>query len=141
MYMSDNCYNKLGFMTFEKPIAESENVINSDTTIVLRDGSTHLGQLWTGDSGCSCSTTNDLSGMYDVESIDENVVGFGGQKVHATKKGKMNFFVRKKDGRTTKRLLQLVKYCPNGTDLLISITAEMEKRGSSFLAMQRIILS
>ena len=73
-YMSDNSFDELGFMTFEKPIAESKNVSNSDTAIVSRAGSTHLGQLWIGDSGCSCLTTNDLSGMYDVESIDENVV-------------------------------------------------------------------
>ena len=64
---------------------------NSDTAIVSRAGSIHLGRLWIGDSGCSCLTTNDLSGMYVIESIDENVVGFGGQKVHATKKGKMKF--------------------------------------------------
>ena len=69
---------------------------NSDTANVSRAGSTQLGQLWIGDSGCSCSTTNDLSGMFDVETIDKNVIGFGGQSVHATKKGKNENFCKAK---------------------------------------------
>ena len=69
--------------------------------------------------------------MFDVEMIDKNVIGFGGQSVDATKKGKQNIFVRQKDGKITQRVLNLVKYCPEGTDQLISITAKMEKEGAS----------
>ena len=69
------------------------------------------------------------SGYYDVKMIDENFIGFGGQSVHATKKGKQKNFARQTDGKMTQRVLKLVKYCPEVTNRLISITAEMEKEG------------
>ena len=104
--MSDNSYDDLGFMTIKNWISEAQNVSNSEIANVAKSDPTQLGKLWIGDSACSCSTNNDNSGTYDLEVIDKKVIGSGGQSVHTTVKGKQKIFVRQKDGRITKRVLQ-----------------------------------
>ena len=57
-------------------------------------------RTWIGDSGASCFITNDPTGIYDAEPINESIEAANGM-MKATIKGKKDVIIKQVDGRTT----------------------------------------
>ena len=79
-----------------------------------------------GDTACSCTITNTLEGMYDIEDIYEQIGGVGSNIV-ATKKGKLKCRAVQANGSSTNKVLDPVKYSVQTRERLLSITNEMSK--------------
>eukprot|EP00984_Skeletonema_dohrnii_P022875 scaffold11976_cov67-Skeletonema_dohrnii-CCMP3373.AAC.1 len=82
-------------------------------------------KTWFGDTGASCHITNDDSGMYEVESIDEPIAGIGRDCIRATKKGKKLCQIEHSDGTIVEKVLSPCKFAAEASDNLLSITAEL----------------
>ena len=65
-----------------------------------------------------------LDGMYDLEDIQEEILGVGAG-INATKKGKFRGFIVQANGEKTYRELDCVKYSAGLEQDLFSITAEL----------------
>ena len=79
--------------------------------------------------------------MYDVETIDENVNGFGGQAVHATKKVKQKNFVRQKMGKLRKEFSNWSNIAQMELIYLFPLRLRWKRRAFSFIAMLKTTLS
>ena len=65
-----------------------------------------------GDSACSCTLTNTLEGMYDIEDINEEIGGVG-SNTKATRKGKLRCLAVQTDGSSIEKVPDPVKYSKN----------------------------
>ena len=81
---------------------------------------------WVGDTGASCDMCHDDTMLFDVTDISEPIQGFSGVMT-ATKKGKMRCLARQVDGSTTELLRTNVKFCPNSSVNLFSMTESMSQ--------------
>ena len=91
------------------------------------DGVTHpsfTSSTMFGDSGSSCHIRNTMEGMFDVETINEQIGGVG-NNICATRKGKLRANILQADGTKKTKVLSPVKYSKDAQENLLSITAEM----------------
>ena len=82
---------------------------------------------WIGDSGASCHMTNNDTGMYEVQTIQDEITIGNGKPLIATKIGKLKVDIMQKDGSSMEVTLTGVKYVPNLFCKLFSITKALEK--------------
>ena len=83
---------------------------------------------WIGDSGSSCHLENDDSGMYDVTIISDTIrTAEKGNTICATKMGQKKYVVRQVDGTESVKELYPVKYSPDVSNRLFSITCEIAR--------------
>ncbi len=83
-------------------------------------------RTWIGDSGVSCFTTNDPTGIRDAEPMNESIEA-ANWLMKATIKGKKDVIIKKVDGRTTCYTLEPVKYRKQAKENLFSLTSVMSK--------------
>ena len=83
--------------------------------------------IWIGDSGASCHTTHDETGMFEVKSIQDEITIGNGKPLMATKIRKLNLDIMQKDGSSREETLTGVKYVPNLFYKLLSMTSRTLK--------------
>lgn len=128
-YEPDYCLSANTKSTTTKKVTFDDHVqyIKEKALVCTINGRTYPSftkNTWIGDSGASCHITNNDSKMYDVKNIDETVSGVSGG-IQATKIGKVNVQVKQVNGATVNTTLSQVKYCPEATENLFSITSEL----------------
>ena len=80
------------------------------------------------DSGASCHMVHDDTKLYECVKIDDNIIIGNGERIQATKMGKLKVEVTLDDGKTRKIVLHNVKYAPQLKPFnLFSLTASMKK--------------
>ena len=78
-----------------------------------------------GNSSASCHIRNSDKGTYEIEAINESIVGIVND-VRATKKGKLQILIKQADGTSTIKV-SLVKFCVRAKENLFSFTQELSK--------------
>jgi len=122
-HIARNCYEKKN----DEARKEAANTAMAGGDVVLSTGYTESdGNVWVGDSGATSHITNDDTGLYDVQVIDNPITVGDGREVTATKIGKLDMFVKQKDGKSTKVVMQEVQFVPDFQFKLFSLTAAMK---------------
>ena len=85
-------------------------------------------RTWIGDSGASCFITNDPTGIYDAEPINESFED-ANDLMKATIKGKKDIVIRQVDSRTTCYTFEPVKYCKQAKINMFSLTSALSNDG------------
>lgn len=93
-----------------------------DQAYITNGSKKTLANIWLGDSGASCHMTNDDSGMFDFKTINDNIKIGNGRMLKATKIGKKKVIIKQMDGQTKAVTLEGVKYVPDLSYNLFSIT-------------------
>ena len=91
------------------------------------DGVTHpsfTSSTMFGDSRSSCHIRNTMEGVFDVETINEQIGGVG-NNICTTRKGKLRANILQADGTKKTKVLSPVKYSKDAQENLLTITAEM----------------
>ena len=86
------------------------------------------------DSDSSCHIRNTLEGMFDIETINEQISGVG-NNIRATSKSKLKAEVVQADGSKTTTILSQVKYS-KGLDI-VPIPGEHVKEERALVAARR----
>ena len=83
-------------------------------------------QIWIGDTGATCHMTFSKEGLTNLKSISSFVIFGNGERLQATHIGDLKGTVIQKDGTETPIFMTKVKYVPQLTYNLFSITAALE---------------
>ncbi len=81
---------------------------------------------WLCDSGATCHLTNDDSGLYDVQEVNEVAVIGDGKGLNISKKGKIDVLVQQKDGSECTLTLN-VKVSEEIVHQLLSLTMLLQE--------------
>ena len=79
---------------------------------------------WIGDLGASCHITNDDTGLYNINDINELIQG-SSSIMPATKKSKLQVKVRQVNRAEQVHTLWPVKFCPKAGANLLSLMCEL----------------
>ena len=85
------------------------------------------GDVWIGDTGTTSHMRNDLSGMYDLEDINQWIILGDGKKLLATKKGKLNVSTTDMDGKEVSFTIENVKFAEGLWRKLFSLSVVLKK--------------
>ena len=94
--------------------------------------------IWIGDTGATCHMTNSKMGMMNLQPISSSIIFGNGERLEATHIGDMRGTVKQKDGTETSICLTKVKFVPQLTCKLFSITAAL-KHGCEMHGSQKMI--
>ena len=111
-------------------IAHERNKISTTVSDEIVFGAKEVdfsGNTWIGDSGASCHMTNDDTGMFGTTEIDEIITIGNGKPMRAKKVGSVKFELVQKDGSKRQFVMSNVKFVPELTCKLFSITAALDK--------------
>ena len=84
-------------------------------------------EMWLGDAGASCHTTNTLDGMKNLTKINTGIVFGNGQRLKVTYIGEKAGSVIQKDGTRVPILMKNVKFVPDLYCNLFSISAVLRE--------------
>ena len=86
-----------------------------------------MANVWIGDTGAGTHMCNNDKGMFDYQTINEEIKARNGRIIKAIKIGKLKVCIKQTNDRRTIVTLTNVKYVPELWCNLFSITAALDK--------------
>ena len=83
-------------------------------------------QIWIGDTGVSCHMTKSMIGLINIEPINSNIIFRNGNQLKANHISDKKGYILQKDGMKKLIFLQKVRYVPNLTCNLFSMSAALQ---------------
>ena len=115
-------------VTVPKKVNEKKEGSGDNALMAHNEGTEAKGsnQIWIGDTGATCHMTFSKEGLTNLKPISSCVIFGNGERLKATHIGDLKGTVIQKDGTETPIFMTKVKYVPQLTYNLFSITAALE---------------